>query len=620
MNRFNLDPQTTKVWLETVIPNRIKWRGWQGTTRCPFPSHGSEDKHSSFSVNAEKGTWICHKEQLNGGLLDLARNLGAERPAFLDGGGNGLKSEENIVESYGYKDEHGQLSYWVLRKKPKGFLQARPDGQGGKIYDLRAVTPLPYHLPELITAIDNGEAVFVTEGEKDADTLMSFGFAATCNSGGAGKWTEGHSRWFSQGAEVVICPDADKPGKSHAEKVATHLLARGCRVKMLDFGFPIEEAHGKDVTDWIVKGHSREDFLKLVGLTGYWDPDQREARQKILSLLKEAEPEKVPETEIIGGLFPRGYVTVLFADPGAGKTWFTLKAASDLSVGGSVFNGFAFSEKPLKVLFVEGDCGKELLDNRIKETGWPTPKNLKFLYLHDSSQMGVDLSFSEGEGQGTWKQVIEAFHPDIVFLDTLTAFHEVDENDAKSMKKVFHFLRDISSNGKLAFVINHHSRKPKRSEANFPLTQHDAVGSSILNRVAGTVISIESRKDPANEDENIHLVVCQKAWWRNFEEFAFKLVDEVSEDGEIKTKIHFDFDPNFTNSKGQLVEQYIKKTFSDAIPFSRAGLIQGLGDSVSQRTVDRVLQDLVDRRKLHKQGYSKTVTYTLSDPQTKRAG
>lgn len=620
MNPFDLDPHAAKEWLEAVLPGRIKWNGWQGTTRCPFPSHGSEDRHPSFSVNAEKGAWTCHKEDLRGGLLDLARLLEVERPACLDAGGNAVKTETNIIESYGYKDEHGQLSYWVLRKKPKSFLQARPDGHGGMIYDLNGTSPIPYRLPELLSAFDKGETVYITEGEKDVETLMSFGLIATCNSGGAGKWTDAYSKWFPQGTEVAICPDADRPGKNHAEKVATHLMARGCRVKVLDFGFPIEETHGKDVTDWIVRGHTRDDFLKLVGVTGYWDPGQGEARRKILSLLKEAEPEKVPETEIIGGLFPRGYVTVLFADPGAGKTWFTLKAASDLSMGGSILNGFAFAEKPLKVLFVEGDCGKELLDNRIRETGWPTPENLKFLYLHDSSQMGVDLSFSEGEGQGTWKQVIEAFHPDIVFLDTLTAFHEVDENDAKSMKKVFHFLRDLSSNGKLAFVINHHSRKPKRSEANFPLTQHDAVGSSVLNRVAGTVISIESRKDPANEDESIHLIVCQKAWWRNFEDFAFKLVDEVSEDGEIRTRIHFDFDPNFSNSKGQLVEQYIRKTFSDAIPFSRAGLIQGLGGSVSERTVDRVLQDWVDRGKLHKQGYSKTVTYILSDPQAKRAG
>ena len=48
--------------------------------------------------------------------------------------------------------------------------------------------------------------------------------------------------------------------------------------------------------------------------------------------------------------FPRGGLSVVIAAPGTGKTWFVLRIACDLSVGGPIFEGFAEETKPLKSL------------------------------------------------------------------------------------------------------------------------------------------------------------------------------------------------------------------------------------------------------------------------------
>lgn len=58
----DLNPEEIKRWFEDILPGPIKWRGYQGSARCPFLEHGSQDRHPSFSVNAKKGVWSCQKE------------------------------------------------------------------------------------------------------------------------------------------------------------------------------------------------------------------------------------------------------------------------------------------------------------------------------------------------------------------------------------------------------------------------------------------------------------------------------------------------------------------------------------------------------------------------------
>ena len=78
---------------------------------------------------------------------------------------------------------------------------------------------IPYRLPQLIAAPTAG-IVYLCEGEKDADGLAKIGFVATTASeGAAAKWAPELTPYFKD-RHVVILPDADRPGRAHAEKVA----------------------------------------------------------------------------------------------------------------------------------------------------------------------------------------------------------------------------------------------------------------------------------------------------------------------------------------------------------------------------------------------------------------
>jgi hypothetical protein len=145
------------------------------------------------------------------------------------------------VASYEYRDATGQVLYTVTRCAQKCFAQWRPDptSKSGKRWSIndkqgnRLVPHLPYRLPELL-ATDDGvyrhEHVLVCEGEKDCDRAWALGYAATCNSGGSGKWTSEHAAWLI-GRMVTIVMDNDHPGMRHAAIVRSTLVEAGLGVE-----------------------------------------------------------------------------------------------------------------------------------------------------------------------------------------------------------------------------------------------------------------------------------------------------------------------------------------------------------------------------------------------------
>jgi putative DNA primase/helicase len=204
----------------------VEWRG-------PCPIHnGTRD---SFAINSETGQWFCHSQCARGGdILDLemeltGANFKTAKTEVFRIIGREEERKPRIMAEYNYVDEKGELLYQVLRHDPKGFSQRRPDGAGGWIWNLKSVRRVPYHLPELLEAA----IVFIAEGEKDVDVLREFGFSATCNSGGAGKWRPEFNQLFS-GKEVCILPDSDPAGWRHALDIARNLVGIAAKVQIME--------------------------------------------------------------------------------------------------------------------------------------------------------------------------------------------------------------------------------------------------------------------------------------------------------------------------------------------------------------------------------------------------
>ena len=228
------------------------------------PEHDDHDPSASW--NSQKGVWFCQVCQAGGGFIDLASRIGIDLTQFAPADG----APHRVVAHYDYTDEHGALLFQVERRDPKGFVQRRPDGDGGWIYNLRGTRRVLYRVPDLQVAIAAGRPVYIVEGEKDADALCWLGLAATTNAGGAGKWRPEYTETL-RGAHVAILPDNDPAGREHAEKVARALHTIAASIRIVDL--PSLPTKG-DLSDWLATGGTREGLEALVAATPLWTPAQ----------------------------------------------------------------------------------------------------------------------------------------------------------------------------------------------------------------------------------------------------------------------------------------------------------------------------------------------------------
>ncbi len=241
--------------------------------------------HGSLAVNLEEGDWYSHEEEVGGGVLDLIkRETGLatrhEQLTWLEERGLREKSEPprpptkaDEVARYRYNDAKGRPRFYVVRYEPQGqsktFRQGRLDERGRFLPGVKGIdTRIPYHLDKL--AAQPEAEVYLVEGEKHVHALEALGLLATTNAGGAGKWTDEHSRYLA-GRRVVILPDNDAPGIAHAHKAQASLEAAGAEVKVVMLpGLPDKG----DVIDWLDAGGTLDSLLEIVAQGGEALPEE----------------------------------------------------------------------------------------------------------------------------------------------------------------------------------------------------------------------------------------------------------------------------------------------------------------------------------------------------------
>ena len=262
-------------------------REWRG----PCPIH--DGKRDSLAVDPETGRAYCHSTcGLGWDIPGFEQALsGCDFPTAVqrvsgiigrDLSSNGTQPERHIVCEYDYCDASGKLLFQVVRFDPKDFRQRRPDGHGGWIWNVKGVRQVPYRLP----AVLKSERLYVAEGEKDVHSLETIGIIATTNAGGAGKWRAEYREHF-RGKTVFVIPDADEPGREHAESVATSLQGVAASVRIVPM------PTGKDVSDWIAAGGTAKDLHGLAAAASDYMPP--------LSALVETAPSQHPRAADLDG-------------------------------------------------------------------------------------------------------------------------------------------------------------------------------------------------------------------------------------------------------------------------------------------------------------------------------
>ena len=243
------------------------------------PAHS--DTNPSLSIKQADGKVLLHCHagcKYEDILMALDLNQGdlcINQPTIDD---NGHRPESKIVATYDYTDIEGKLLYQVVRYQPKSFKQRRPDGKGGYIYNLQGIEPVLYRMPDIRVAHTVNAPIFVVEGEKDAEALIKIGLYATTAPMGAGKWKPTYSDTL-KGADVIILPDKDAPGRKHAEQVARSLNGTAKSIKVIEL--PDPDGHQiKDISDWLTAGGIKEQLLDLVNSQPVWSKVQSEVAKQ----------------------------------------------------------------------------------------------------------------------------------------------------------------------------------------------------------------------------------------------------------------------------------------------------------------------------------------------------
>ena len=250
--------------------------------RCP----AHDDNKASLCIHQEASGKVLMTCQAGCNTQDVLRAIGLSWNALFPDGNEPRSSatdrpkskrknfaaDRKVVATYDYVDEDGKLIYQIQRTYSKEFIQRRrvvQDNVAKWVYNIKGITRLLYRLPQVKAAIAAGKPIYLVEGEKDVHTLESWGLCATTNSGGAmSKWLDCFSQSLT-GADVIILPDNDTPGRKHAEDAGKSLLSIAARVRVVCL--PELKEHG-DVSDWASTGGTMQKLIELQESTQDFKP------------------------------------------------------------------------------------------------------------------------------------------------------------------------------------------------------------------------------------------------------------------------------------------------------------------------------------------------------------
>ncbi|WP_336489723.1 AAA family ATPase [Methylobacterium nigriterrae] len=440
--------------------------------------------HGSLSVKLQDGVWFCHETQRGGGVLDLLReHANLSKSAALDWlRERGFLPEQpkpkaeprshlNIVATYDYVDEYGELQFQVVRLEPKDFRQRQPDmlSPDGWIWNRKGTRDLPYRLPDIVAAVH--DSVFIVEGEKDADALALLDFVATTNAGGAGKWTEDLTPYFA-GKVAYVLADNDNAGASHARKVARSLYGTAAEVRIVNLpGLP----HKGDVSDWLAVNDPAS-LVDLCQEAPVWRPEEAEAEPDESSDAVGREITTVCAADLHGkpvprrlwhvnGLIPANNVTLLGGDGGTGKSLLALQLACSTARGCSWIE---YKPRKGRVIFLSAEDDIDELHRRLDDVARGYRCELSDLSdLVIVPLAGEDAVLAAPKGHGSnmlettplWRTIeakVAELKPTLVVLDTLADLFGGEENARVQARQFISLLRGLALKQETTVVLLAH--------------------------------------------------------------------------------------------------------------------------------------------------------------------
>ena len=608
-------------WLETNVPGGRLQQDRDTYLGC---SPLRDDRTPSFSVSLSKRCYHDFGTGESGTLSQLADTLGVEAPTWEPEDGREERISTARADSRGSdaaklwqtgkpaQPDHGYLT--KKRIKPHGCREATINGEcvllvpayseDGHVVGCERIKPdgSKAHLGQksgaffLLGAVEAGKPIALTEGFSTGAAVHEATGYPTIICFGASNVPTIAKRLQERypDAELIAATDNDDAGEKAAAACPDGTLA------VIPNG-AIPHLDWCDVAVELGSEEARRQFQQKL------EKARGEAPKRInpLSLLCGPSPDRAVPPETVW-LFPRGHLSVLASDPGAGKSMLMANVAADLSRGGRVIGG---KEEPARrVLYLNGEAGKALFDARFRLGGWAfNADNLKVVHLEEAQASEIAFELDSEKGRQTIEALVESARPDLLIVDSLIAFFSGDQNDAQAVRDVTVFLKRLAAKYDMAVCLVHHLRKRGIRDTGVDVTLNEIQGSNAILKLVNVVVGIETRKGENDDETTIRIVRPLKTWSRPFPPFAFTF-----EDGDDDSfRLVFDHEPVLSGDHGKRgAWEVLYRAFGHGEPFSRATVEEVC--RVSDGLARRYLRDWVSSGKLTREGNGRNTEYRIT--------
>jgi hypothetical protein len=336
------------------------------------------------------------------------------------------------------------------------------------------------------------------------------------------------------------------------------------------------------------------------------EPEKVEDKTSLRSFRQNIEPTRGQKPEMIGGIFPRGGVSVMAGQQGTGKSLLMQKFCSDVSLGGEILDGVSGYAAKRKTVYFVGELPVNTMNDRQRTAEWKqNPDNLILYSRITMAKNQIPLDLDDGEGFRNVAEIIMDEKPDLVVFDSLMSFLSCDESDMKAMQGAFTKMVRLADDLQCAVVVVHHIRKKKALERASRLHMDDIIGTSIITRNASLAIGAEKLK--TDDGEEMVYVSNLKSWYAPLDQFAFRI---IRDDYKVFRGIEIELNPkNPAANKTEAIENAVFKGHADGSDFTVAGIAKVTG--ATDRYVRKLFREWEESGRIVSKGGSKNTSYSI---------
>lgn len=361
----------------------------------------------------------------------------------------------------------------------------------------------PYRQHEARAAAAAGLEVWVSEGEKDTDSLVREGVVAISTNGGAGYWPDSFADCLVGASRVHVVTDFDEPGFEYARKVKASLDRRGipssCWLGKLT-------SPGSDISDHLAHGYALDDLVSFdpfADATGS-TPAEDAPPPAILEFISAAQlADEVDNTPPAGFLFnplwPADAYGVLAAEKKAGKTWISLDMVVS-AASGTPWLGIYEVERAGPVLVFLGEGGKRKMLRRLRAIGEDRGV--------DIAELPITFCFrvphlTNEEHRAEIRRQIEREAPVLVVIDPLyLAARGAKGASLYDMGEVLEAVQILCQRHEAALCIIHHWNQTGTGRS---ADRMSGAGPAEWGRVLASVSVNHRRTDPDTKASTVTL-------------------------------------------------------------------------------------------------------------------